>query len=181
MFDYYDGGGLDATFVGLAQADGNGDVNVSRFGNRVAGPGGFINITQNSKKVIFCGMFAIGSEEVVENGKLRITKEGDGKKFVERVEQITFSGAFAAQKGYPVLFITERGVFRLENQKLILTEIAPGVDMERDILGMMDFRPTVSPDLKPMDSTLFQPKWGKLEELLQQNSNKKAGAMLAVS
>ena len=174
MFDYYDGGGLDATFVGLAQADGNGDVNVSRFGKRVAGPGGFINITQNSKKVIFCGMFAIGSEEVVENGKLRITKQGDGKKFVERVEQITFSGAFAARKKFPVLFITERCVFRLEDQKLILTEIAPGVDMERDIFNMMEFRPTVAPDLKPMDSTLFQPKWGKLEELLQQNSNRKA-------
>jgi propionate CoA-transferase len=182
MFDYYDGGGLDATFVGLAQADGNGDVNVSRFGNRVAGPGGFINITQNSKKVIFCGMFAIGSEEVVENGKLRITKEGAGKKFVERVEQITFSGAFAAHKGYPVLFITERGVFRLEKQQLTLVEIAPGVDLERDILGMMDFKPIVSPNLKLMDSTLFQPKWGKLEELLQRNkSRKESGAMLAVS
>ncbi|HTY64126.1 MAG TPA: CoA-transferase [Acidobacteriota bacterium] len=173
MFDYYDGGGLDATFVGLAQADRNGDVNVSRFGNRVAGPGGFINITQNSKKVVFCGMFAIGSEEVVENGKLRITKQGDGMKFVERVEQVTFSGAFAADKKYPVLFITERGVFKLENQQLILTEVAPGVDIERDILKMMEFEPSVSPDLKPMDSALFQPKWGKLEEFLQRNSGRK--------
>ena len=182
MFDYYDGGGLDATFVGLAQADRNGDVNVSRFGKKVAGPGGFINITQNSKKVIFCGMFAIGSEEVVEKGKLRITKEGAGKKFVERVEQITFSGAFAAHKGYPVLFITERGVFRLENQQLTLAEIAPGVDLERDILGMMDFKPIISPDLKLMDSSLFQSKWGKLEKLLQQNSaRKESDAVLAVS
>jgi propionate CoA-transferase len=182
MFDYYDGGGLDATFVGLAQADRKGDVNVSRFGKKVAGPGGFINITQNSKKVIFCGMFAIGSEEVVANGKLRITKEGAGKKFVERVEQITFSGAFAARKGYPVLFITERGVFRLEKQQLTLVEIAPGVDLERDILGMMDFKPIISPDLQLMDSTLFQPKWGKLEELLQRNCGRKeSAAMLSVS
>ncbi len=182
MFDFYDGGGLDATFVGLAQADKNGDVNVSMFGKRVAGPGGFINITQNSKRVVFCGMFAIGSEEVVENGKLRITKQGNGKKFIERVDQVTFSGAFAAQKKFPVLFITERGVFKLENQKLILTEIAPGVDLERDIFGMMEFQPIVSPDLKLMDSALFQPKWGKLEELIQRNmSRKSAGAVLAVS
>jgi propionate CoA-transferase len=167
MFDYYDGGGLDVTFVGLAQADQNGDVNVSRFGNRVAGPGGFINITQNSKKVVFCGMFSTGSEEVVENGKLRITKEGDGKKFVKKVEQITFSGAFAARRKKPVLFVTERGVFSLEDQKLILTEIAPGVDLDRDILGMMDFKPVVSPDLKLMDEDMFQPTWGKLETILQ--------------
>jgi propionate CoA-transferase len=140
----------------------------------VAGPGGFINITQNSKRVVFCGMFAIGSEEVIENGKLRITKQGDGKKFVERVEQITFSGAFAARKKFPVLFITERGVFRLEDQKLILTEIAPGIDLEKDIFGMMDFKPMVSPDLKPMENDLFQPKWGKLEELLERNSGEKA-------
>jgi len=182
MFDYYDGVGLDATFVGLAQADRNGNVNVSRFGNKVAGPGGFINITQNSKKVVFCGMFAIGSEEVIENGKLRITKQGDGKKFVERVEQITFSGAFAARKKYPVLFITERGVFKLENQQLILMEIAPGVDLERHIFGMMEFKPIVSPDLKPMDSALFQPKWGKLAELLQRNNARKTSdTLLAVS
>ncbi len=167
MFDYYDGGGLDATFVGLAQADKNGDVNVSRFGDRVAGPGGFINITQNSKKVVFCGMFAMGSEEVIEDGKLRIVKQGNAKKFIDRVEQITFSGAFAARKGTPTLFVTERGVFRLEKQKLILTEIAPGADLERDIFAMMDFRPVVSPDLKLMDAALFQPEWGKLGELLE--------------
>jgi propionate CoA-transferase len=167
MFDYYDGGGLDATFVGLAQADQTGNVNVSRFGNRVAGPGGFINITQNSKKVVFCGMFSTGSEEMVENGKLRITKEGEGKKFVKLVEHITFSGAYAARRKEPVLFITERGVFSLENQKLILIEIAPGVDLERDIFGMMEFKPVVSPQLKLMDEAMFQPTWGKLETLLQ--------------
>ena len=166
MFDYYDGGGLDVTFVGLAQTDKNGDVNVSRFGNRVAGPGGFINITQNSKKVVFCGMFSIGSEEVVENGKLRITKEGTGKKFVEKVDQITFSGAFAAKRSAPILFVTERCVMKLENQKLILTEIAPGIDVEKDIIGMMDFRPEISPDLKIMDPEMFLPKWGHLKESL---------------
>jgi propionate CoA-transferase len=170
MFDFYDGGGLDVTFVGLAQADGNGDVNVSRFGNRVAGPGGFINITQNSRKVVFCGMFTMGSEEVVENGKLRITKEGTGKKFIERVEQITFSGEFAQRKKYPVLFVTERGVFKLENKELILTEIAPGVDLQRDILGMMEFKPRISPNLASMDETIFLPKWGRLKESLEKKA-----------
>jgi propionate CoA-transferase len=171
MFDYYDGGGLDGTFVGLAQADSHGNVNVSRFGNRVAGPGGFINITQNSKKVVFCGMFATGSEEVVENGKLHITKEGTGKKFVERIDQITFSGESAARRGEPVMFVTERGVLLLENGELILTEIAPGVDLERDILGMMEFKPRISPHLKTMESALFQPKWGQLKDLLKESKS----------
>jgi propionate CoA-transferase len=171
MFDYYDGGGLDVTFVGLAQADRNGDVNVSRFGNRVAGPGGFINITQNSKKVVFCGMFTTASEEVVENGKLRIAKEGSGKKFVEKVDQITFSGAYAKKRKAPVLFVTERGVFKLEDGNLILTEIAPGVDLERDLLGMMDFRPRISPDLKIMDAEMFLPEWGRLKGILDERTS----------
>jgi propionate CoA-transferase len=166
MFDFYDGGGLDVVYVGLAQADKNGNVNVSRFGNRVAGPGGFINITQNSKKIVFCGMFSIGSEEVVENGALRITKEGTAKKFVQTVEQITFSGEFSKHRKAPTLFVTERGVFKLENAELILTEIAPGVDLERDILGMMDFKPRISKDLKTMDKAMFLPEWGCLKETL---------------
>jgi propionate CoA-transferase len=170
MFDYYDGGGLDVTFVGLAQVDKTGNVNVSRFGNRVAGPGGFINITQNSKKVVFCGMFSTGSEEIVENGRLRIIKEGKAKKFVSKVEQITFSGEFAQRKGYPVIFVTERGIFKLENRELILIEISPGVDLERDILGMMEFKPRISPDLVSMDETMFMPKWGRLKESLDKKA-----------
>jgi propionate CoA-transferase len=179
MFDYYDGGGLDVTYVGLAQADRCGNVNVSRFGNRVAGPGGFINTTQNSKKVVFCGMFTIGSEEVVENGQLRITKEGTGKKFVERVEQITFSGNYASAKKDPVLFVTERGVFSLEDGELVLVEIAPGVDLERDILGMMEFAPRIAPQLGTMDSALFQPRWGKLKEILKESRMAKRAILAA--
>jgi len=171
MFDYYDGGGLDVTFVGLAQADKNMDVNVSRFGNRVAGPGGFINITQNSQKVVFCGMFTMGSEEVVENGRLRITKEGTGKKFVEKVDQITFSGEYAKRRNAPVRFVTERGVFRLTEGKLTLTEIAPGVDLERDILGRMDFKPVLSPQLKIMDEEMFLPEWGRLKEIVLERTH----------
>jgi len=167
MFDYYDGGGLDVSFVGLAEVDCKCNVNVSRFGHRVAGPGGFINITQNSKKVVFCGMFTTGSEEVVENGKLRIIKEGTGKKFVKQVAQITFSGDYAVRKQYPVRFVTERGVFHLANGELILTEIAPGVDLKRHILDMMEFQPRISPNLRLMDSSLFQPRSPLLKELLR--------------
>ena len=111
-------------------------------------------------------MFAIGSEEVVENGKLRITKEGSGKKFVQKVDQITFSGEYAKERNAPVLFVTERGVFSLEKGELILIEIAPGVDLDRDILGMMEFKPRISPDLKTMDGEMFLPKWGRLKEIL---------------
>jgi propionate CoA-transferase len=167
MFDYYDGGGLDVTVVGLAQVDKNVDVNVSRFNGRVAGPGGFINITQNSKKVVFTGMFSTGSEEVVEDGKLRITKEGKANKFVDAVEQITFSGAYATKIKQPVVFVTERCVFRLENGELTLIEIAPGVDLERNILGMMAFKPKVSAQLKTMDASLFQSNWGLLKDLMK--------------
>jgi propionate CoA-transferase len=167
MFDYYDGGGLDVTVVGLAQVDKNVDVNVSRFNGRVAGPGGFINITQNSKKVVFTGMFSTGSEEVVEDGKLRITKEGKANKFVDAVEQITFSGAYATKIKQPVVFVTERCVFRLESGELTLIEIAPGVDLERNILGMMAFKPKVSAQLKTMDASLFQSEWGLLKDLMK--------------
>ncbi|MBN2243432.1 MAG: acyl CoA:acetate/3-ketoacid CoA transferase [Acidobacteria bacterium] len=167
MFDYYEGGGLDVAFVGLAQVDRNGNVNVSRFGSKVAGPGGFINITQNSKKVVFCGMFTTGSEEVLENGELRITKIGQGRKFVAEVDQVTFSGAFAMRKGTPVLFITERGVFTLDNGQLVLVEIAPGIHLEKDILDMMDFKPRVSEKLRVMEPAIFKPVWGGLGACIQ--------------
>lgn len=179
MFDYYDGGGLDATFVGLAQADKKGNVNVSRFGKRVAGPGGFINITQSSKKVVFCGMFTIGSEEEVVDGKLHIIKEGTGQKFVDSVEQITFSGDYAKRWKTPVLFVTERGVFHLKDGELVLTEIAPGVDLGRDILGRMEFPPRISPQLKSMDPGMFLPQWGKLKEHFSRNARKAIQAVSA--
>jgi propionate CoA-transferase len=117
-------------------------------------------------------MFSTGSEEVVEDGKLRITKEGNAKKFVDKVDQITFSGKFAQRKNYPVFFITERGVFKLENRELILIEIAPGVDLEKDILGMMEFKPRISPDLASMDPSMFLPEWGRLKEALDKKGQR---------
>jgi propionate CoA-transferase len=158
QFDYYDGGGLDVTFLGLAQADKVGNLNVSKFGPKLAGCGGFINISQNSKKIVFVGTFTAGGLKIsVSNGKLTIDQEGKIPKFIDSVEQITFSGKIAAQTGNPVLYITERCVFELSKKGLVLTEVAPGVDIEKDIFAHMDFRPVVEETPKVMDERIFTP------------------------
>ena len=157
MFDFYMGGGLDQTFLGLAQADSQGNVNVSRFGGKIKGCGGFIDITQCTPEVTFLGtMTADGLEVEIEDGKLRILREGKSKKFVRQVEQVTFSGDRAREEGQRVTFITERCVLRLEEDGLVLTEIAPGVDLEKDVLGQMEVKPRVSPDLKEMNPAIFR-------------------------
>lgn len=157
MFDLYDGGGLDQAYLGLAQVDAAGNVNVSRFNGRLAGCGGFIDITQNSRKVHFCGTFTAGGLEIeTGNGELKILREGRGKKFVRAVDQITFSAQYACRSNQPVLFITERAVFRLTADGPELIEIAPGIDLQRDILDQMDFAPRISPELKTMDARIFR-------------------------
>ena len=158
QFDFYDGGGLDLAFLGLAQADSEGNLNVSKFGTRLAGAGGFINISQNAKRVVFVGTFtADGLRIDTAAGQLAILSEGRARKFVERVEHRTFSGRYAAKRGQPVLYITERCVFELTAEGLRLTEVAPGIDIERDILAHMDFKPIVG-EVALMPQAIFSPE-----------------------
>jgi propionate CoA-transferase len=168
QFDFYDGGGLDIAFLGMAQTDREGNVNVSRFGPRFTGPGGFIDISQNAKKVCFMGMFtADGLSLSVVNGQLRIDKEGRQKKFVHEVEQKTFSGRYAADSNQSVFYITERCVFILTPKGLELIEIAPGLDLEKDILAHMEFEPIMCRPPRLMDERIFQPdRMGIKEDLL---------------
>jgi propionate CoA-transferase len=166
QFDFYDGGGLDLACLGLAECDPAGNINVSRFGPKLAGAGGFINITQNSRTVVFVGTFTAGGLKVaIENGALTIEKEGRCRKFVRKVEQVTFSGPYATRTGQNVLYVTERCVFRLTADGLELTEVAPGVDVDRDILAHMDFQPVVRNPV-PMDPRIFEPEPMRLKDTL---------------
>jgi propionate CoA-transferase len=157
QFDFYDGGGLDMACLGMAQVDAKGNVNVSRFGSRFAGAGGFINISQNASKLVLAGSFTGGGlKTAVVDGELKIIQEGMHRKFIRQVEQITFSGELAAETGQPVLYVTERCVFSISSEGLELIEVAPGIDIDKDILANMDFEPIIR-SVRLMDSAIFQP------------------------
>lgn len=157
QFDYYDGGGLDVAVLSFAEFDQHGNVNVSKFNQVVNGVGGFINISQNTKYVIFTGTFTTaGLKETCSQGELHIIQEGRIQKLVKEVQQISFSGQYAGETGQKVLYVTERAVFCLRENGVELTEIAPGIDLEKDVLANMGFKPIISPHLKVMDPVLFQ-------------------------
>jgi propionate CoA-transferase len=171
QFDFYDGGGLDLAFLSFAEVDAGCNVNVSRFGDRIVGPGGFINISQNAKTMIFSGTFTAGGLAIAwPGGRTEIKKDGAEKKFVRAVEQITYSGPLAAKNGQRALYVTERAVFtRNAAGRLELIEIAPGVDLARDIVAQMQFAPDISPSLKEMDARIFRPDPMGLADIIAVN------------
>ncbi|CAM5222618.1 Acetate CoA-transferase YdiF [Castellaniella defragrans] len=158
QFDFYDGGGLDVAFLSFAEVDARGNVNVSRFGDKIVGIGGFVNISQNARKVVFSGTFTSGGLEIAcHDGRLKILHEGSHRKFVASIEQICYNSAFASEQGRTALFVTERAVFDVVAEGLRLIEIAPGIDPERDVFPHMAFRPAISDTLATMDARLFAP------------------------
>jgi propionate CoA-transferase len=158
QFDFYDGGGLTCAFLSFAEVDEAGNVNVTRFGDRRDGSGGFIDITQNARRLVFNGTMTAGKLDIgLENGRLAIRRDGAFRKFVPQVGQISFSASLATQRGQEVSYITERAVFQLQDGGITLTEIAPGARLEEDVLAHMGFRPRISPDLRDMDPRIFRP------------------------
>lgn len=168
QFDFYHGGGLDITFLGAGEIDKNGNVNVSKFGQNLIGTGGFVDISQNTKKVVFCCTFTAGGLETrIDDGKLTIVKEGRNQKFVSQVEQITFSSRYAKRRNQEVLFVTERAVFKATENGILLTEIAPGVDLKREVLDLMPFEPLLPEGgVRLMDHQIFVDREMTKEELL---------------
>jgi propionate CoA-transferase len=158
MFDYYHTGSLDVAFLGTAEIDKAGNVNVSKMGGRNAGQGGFIDISQTSKKTVFTSFFTTkGMKVSITDGRLAIEQDGAIQKLVEQVSQITYNGKIAAEDGRKAIYVTERAVFELTKDGILLIEIAPGIDLEKDILGRMGFRPLISSKLRLMDERIFRP------------------------
>lgn len=166
MFDLIDGGGLAVTVLGIGEIDKDGNNNVSRMGTRLTGPGGFIDISSTTPKLIFAGTLMGKAKVQVGDGRLTILQEGTIQKFVDTVGQITFAGQ-ASPDSQEVLYVTERAVFRLIDHKMTLIEIAPGIDLEKDVLANMGFRPAIAENLKLMEPAIFCEAWGGLKDIMQ--------------
>ncbi|MBI3456841.1 MAG: 3-oxoacid CoA-transferase [Candidatus Rokubacteria bacterium] len=160
QFDFYDGGGLDVAFLSFAEVDAEGNVNVSRYGRIINGPGGFINISQGARRVVFCGTLTAGDLEIEPDGAagVRLAREGRVRKWVPRVQQVTFNGRYAVQRGQDVRYVTDRAVFRLTPEGIEVVEVASGIDLARNVLKQIEFPVRVSPALRPMDARLFRPE-----------------------
>jgi propionate CoA-transferase len=158
QFDFYDGGGLDIAFLSFAEVDREGNVNVSRYGKSINGPGGFINISQGARKVVFSGTLTTGGLEIAPDGQggLALRQEGRTSKWVEAVQLMTFIGRYARERGQEVMYVTERAVFRLGGHGILLIEVAPGIDPRRDVLERIGFPVEVADPLAPMDARLFR-------------------------
>ena len=172
QFDFYDGGGIDVAYLSFVEVDSVGNVNISRFKDRLVGVGGFINISQNAKTMVFAGTFTAGGLEIAyENDAMRIVREGRFRRFVDGVEQLTYSGRYAEERGQKTLYVTERAVFRRHADGIELIELAPGIDLERDVLAHMDFRPSISDRLVRMEPRLFrEQKMGLAKDVLDSNA-----------
>ena len=170
QMDYYDGAGVDVTFMGFGELDGEGNVNATKMGKRCTGAGGFLDITQNAKKIIFCGTFtASGCEFSFENKRLHIKKEGSIRKMVKQVAQYSFNGKIAREKNQEVWIVTERAVFKLVREGVMLMEIAAGADLQKDILDLMDFKPLISDELKTIDTDIYaQGKYGLKSKIMNE-------------
>lgn len=165
QFDFYNGGGLDCAFLGFAEVNSKGDINVSKFGDRIAGCGGFIDISQSTENIYFCGTLTAGGlKERIEDGKLIIEQEGKRKKFLKSLDQITYSADYGLENGQNVTFITDRCVMKPSEKGLVITEAAPGVDIQKDIIDQMEFDPVVADDVKTMDLSIFEDNLMNLKE-----------------
>lgn len=169
QFDFFHGGGLDMAFLGFAQIDRHGNINSTRFGNFVTGSGGSVDISSSAKKIVYCGSFAVKSEQEIGVDGLKIVNRGKVRKFVEQVDQVSFSGKSGLARKQIVYYVTERAVFTLTTEGVMLLEIAPGVDLQKDVLDMMEFTPVISPDLKTIDPIIYRDEKLGLKERFAQN------------
>ncbi|MEO8133262.1 MAG: CoA-transferase [Betaproteobacteria bacterium] len=156
VFDFYTGGGIDVSILSFAEVDADGSVNVSRFGNMMPGCGGFVDITQNARNLVFCGAFEAGGEVSIEDGRVTVTRTGKFSKFVPQLQQLTFNALARGNRAETITYVTERAVFRCAAAGLVVTEVAPGIDLQRDVLGRLPFPVAVAGDIREMDAALFR-------------------------